>query len=369
MLGLVFLVVAVTVAAAASLAGCASPKPYPPTDDHPRESTAPITGDDGPPPPPDDVRPCPPDAPDPATRFEALAAVLPTGFSPVTHEGRPLLVATVPGGVLGLIHDGDSTRVVSVACAGITPEAGPWIGEIGTDCRVTAFRPRLLTGEEPPPARAPESLYDGFQTSLACGRREVSVFVFARDRLIEEEQPRSGATEKRDEPYILITPLSTVARTVLRDLSGDGTLDLLRYSRLFQHDGRWELLLEAYRWNGSDFVLTAETALLREVNRRLDRLERLLGEPVRPEEEETIDRALSPTGDAPAATSLIPYAQVRIPRITNLPLQPDIEHWRFEYEIALDAEVYRIMIWIDANPLLAEPVGIEGMDYRTDGLP
>jgi hypothetical protein len=300
----------------------------------------------------------------PPARFRELVTVLPPGYRPVMYGGRPLLVATLPGGVLGLIHDEESTSLVSVAHSGNVAETGLWLREVGTACRVTAFRPRLLTGDEPSPPGSPAYLYHGFQASLACGQREVSVFTFAREHGEDPSDPE--ATADNDEPYLLITPLSTVARTILRDLTGDGTLDLLRYSRLFEHGGRWELLLEALRWDGRDFVLEAETALLREVNHRLDRLERMLATPVSPEESERIDRALLPTGGAPPASSLIPHAAVRIPRITDLPLQPDLSHWELVYEIALDAEVYRLTMRIEANPLLPEPVGIEGIDWFDD---
>ncbi len=289
-----------------------------------------------------------------AERFEAI---LPVGFSLVRREeDEPALLRAPRGGVFGLARSPEALYVASVlAEPGGEPrllgDSTPLLQEAGPDCSVEEVRPYRFSV-----SAATAGEHDGFEAVLICDRAEWSLFVLLR----------SSAEDRTDrddpEPFHLLEPLSAVTRTVLRDLTGDGVPELVRYSRVFNSDGRRELILEAFRWTQPDLKLLGSTAIVQRVDLRLNVLEQSLVAPLSPDIVARIGEALVPLEESPPASDLLPAEEVRLPRFTIPPLRLGAPGWEFDRELALGPHLYRFRLVLEANPLIDDPVRIEGLD-------
>lgn len=288
-----------------------------------------------------------------------LETHLPHGLEVARDGHKPMIVRTSPGRALGIVRSRAALYVMALEESDLLQPDGdrsyrPWLQEVSGPCSVGAFHPRRI-GRRP----SDRSPYGGFEAILSCARRDLSLFAIDRDN----SSDAAGA-------FVFTELYSTVSRTILRDLNGDSVPEIVRYSRVFETEGPRELLLEALRWDGEGLEPIASAALLRRINARFERLEGELGDPasgilslLSPHE---LDRALVPAEDAPPASSLLPAETVRIPRIVDIALQLGVARWVFDHEIALEENVYRIRVHVEANPLIDELVRIEALDQREE---
>ena len=187
---------------------------------------------------------------------------------------------------------------------------------------------------------------NGLRARLTFGGREEELLVLV--------------AEKR--PYILKTQLSAMTRSTLRDLDGDTRKELVQYVQVFEADGRREIIVDAFSWTGEDFVHRASVALLRRLNERLAVLETQLITP--PDEEwlRRIDGALRPLDEAPPASRLLPARVVTVPEMVELTLELGLPRWELAHDIAIEYELYRMLIVLEADPLTDRPVRLVGLD-------
>lgn len=268
-------------------------------------------------------------------------------YTVLRSHGRPSITRSPQGGVFGIVATEHTILLVGAS----RPTAGEKIvhyqEKIGEGCTVETFQPFLPHREN----ASPEAVtHTGFESLLVCGNRESSLYVLVREG---------------GEPFDFLVrrePLSSVSRTVLRDLTGDGMPELLRYSRVFESGGRRELFLEAFHWNGQHFVLLAGTSLLRRIDQQLDMLERRFARVPTARFRNEVDRALFPLDDAPPASTLLPTEHFLLPRLTDIPLQLGATRWSIDHEIALEGHVYRIRLLLEANPLVDPIVQIQGFE-------
>ncbi|MFA7567132.1 MAG: hypothetical protein WCY01_08915 [Alkalispirochaeta sp.] len=165
--------------------------------------------------------------------------------------------------------------------------------------------------------------------------------------------------------YSVRTPYSTVNRTVLRDLNGDGLQELVQYSRVFEAGGRREIIVDAFEWDGAGFVHTRSLPVLRRVNERLRKLQKQLE---RAGSGETrFEGALQGEPGAPVPSKVLPPLSVRVPELAELTLDLGAPEWEFGHDIAIYHEdnsplVYRIRLAVTANPYRPVPVTVIGLD-------
>lgn len=281
----------------------------------------------------------------PATSQEIISAIearLPEGTGVLYREGKPLIARVRGGSVMGLAGSLEEVLVFSARPG--EDEQYFHLEEAGGGCTVTSYRRHA-------PASVPDEAgeaYSALEALLACGGTEFSLFLL----------PRDDGT-----PLVVKHPFSAVSRSVLRDLTGDGHPELLRYSRLFRAEGGRELLLEAFRWDGRDFVALDSVALFARIDERYNQLEkRLLDASPDPGFLHRLDGALQPVEDAPPASSLFPVEEVLLPRVSDVPLRLGEAEWFLTREMSLDGHIYSFQLRLSANPLLAMPVAITGLD-------
>jgi hypothetical protein len=165
--------------------------------------------------------------------------------------------------------------------------------------------------------------------------------------------------------FVFRTPLSSVQRSVLRDLDGDGVRELVQYSRVFEAGGKREVIIDTLRWNGVSFRYDRSLAVVRAINEELERL----GERLRDAQPGDLrfSGTLQPEDGAPPAAAIFPVQAVVIPEFSELLVDLGQERWSVAHEIALQGgdgsvQVYRIQIEIEANPYRDRPVTIVGLE-------
>ncbi len=257
------------------------------------------------------------------------SAMEPQGLILTSVDGEDAVAVASSGVILALAERDDELLAVRISTT--TPE-GVAVA-IGSDCRIMEFSPLQLT-----PPRV-----DGFSGTLLCSGQEQTLVVF------DAGMPRA---------YVLLVPLSPVSRLSFRDLSADGELEIVRSSIVFEMDGRRELLVEAYRWDRQDLVLLASVPVLRRANAALDRLERIL----RNEVVAIPDHVLVPVEGSPPASSLGSIHTVVVPRLMELALPIDAARWDLPHEISLNGNIYRVVLEVQLNPLVSEPVRTRGLE-------
>jgi hypothetical protein len=168
---------------------------------------------------------------------------------------------------------------------------------------------------------------------------------------------------KTPAPYVMRAPVSTVNRTQLQDLNGDGIQEMIRIAAIIDSRGRREVMVDAYRWTDLGFEHMGSLPLLRNLNDRLDALTRRLRSDVSPTWKTAAADALEPVDGSDPVDRLLPATDVTIPEITDLSLDLGQRSWELSHEIAVDGSLYRVRILLYPNPLAQEPtqiVGIEG---------
>ena len=153
-----------------------------------------------------------------------------------------------------------------------------------------------------------------------------------------------------------------MTRSTLRDLDGDERKELVQYVQVFEADGRREIIVDAFSWTGENFVHSASVALLRRLNERLAILETQLMVNTDEEWSRRIDEALRPLDGAPPASQLVPAGLVTIPEMVELPLELGLPRWELAHDIAIEYELYRVSIVLEADPLTDRPVRLVGLD-------
>lgn len=167
------------------------------------------------------------------------------------------------------------------------------------------------------------------------------------------------------DPSVVQTVASATTRSELRDADLDGMAELVQYALIFEAPGRRELLVDLLEWREGSFVHRASVPLLRRLNQRLADLQRMLTDPTSaPDRLARLAAALTPIEGAPDPRTLLPAAAATVPPINELALELDESSWRIIHEIALmpGPAIYRIEIDLIANPALADPVRIVGLD-------
>ena len=185
---------------------------------------------------------------------------------------------------------------------------------------------------------------------------------------------RVNQNDRAEELYVVATdsgvytvrmPLSTASRTVIRDLNGDGTAEMVQYSRIFEANGHREVIVDSFVWDGNAFVHDRSLPILRRINTRLRRLQSQLA--TASPQDRRFDVALRGQDDTPAASVLFPAVEVRVPVVPELLVELGAREWTLHHEIALFNEsqqpfVYRIQIHVVANPYMDQAVSIVGLD-------
>lgn len=333
--GLITALSLVALASCASVPGGGVVRPETPRDDGVR-SGAPVGRDAA----PDEL-----DARRTAAR--RMAAALPDATVVSDRAGDPAaLEVSVPDGA------GIAVRYLAI----MEDEDGILAAWTTTDGSVTQH-PMAPDGAAVTVARVRESGNDlGFVIDAATIDAERRLFVLV------------GPTE----PLVVETTLSGQVHTRLADLNGDGRLEFIRVSQVFQPDGTREHLVEALERDAGGLRRVAGLALLRAVNTRLADLEQLLTAGVSTSGGVNVDRALTPMDGAPSASRLVPAVRARVPRLVELAVPPGELSWRFAHEIALDSGrgagtsyVYLIRVEVEANPFVDDPVRILGLDTES----
>jgi hypothetical protein len=266
--------------------------------------------------------------------------VITVAAEPVVHRASP---PGTDGPVLLALMTDD--RQLALYREPLTPAgrsvAGPSVEPLALNVQVETVRTIAVD-------TSPERI-NGFHVILESTDRAEELFVIATE---------AGS-------YSVRMPFSSVSRTILRDLNDDGMAELVQYSRVFEAGGRREIIVDAFEWNGQEFVHSRSLPLLRRVNQQLHRLKTDLENAERGSLH--FDDALKPEPGEPDASEVLPAESVRVPEFSELPVELGRTDWELEHDIAIyhDSDIpaiFRITIAIRANPFLLDPVGIVGLN-------
>jgi hypothetical protein len=231
-------------------------------------------------------------------------------------------------------------------------------GEVGRERSATHLTP-LLPRSETQRVRSFEQVHlrtnsvgpNGFRVRFSGDNRDEEILVIWTAR---PEQP----------PYTVRLPISAVRRTALRDLTGDDIREMVHLSVVFDTTGNREIIADAHQWNDARFVHVGSVSLLQAINGELTKLETRLSTDEDDNWKTSANSALQPIEDSPPVRPLLPAMRVRVPRITELSIDLGRGEWEFFHDIAVDGNLYRLRIHLEANPLAEHPaqiVGIQGM--------
>lgn len=264
-----------------------------------------------------------------------VSATAPAG-EPVALHGAMVYTLTTAGTVLALVEQHGALAALRMPAHPRESPGAVTTVELGSNCLVEDFRAVNLM----------EGATNGFAATIRCDGIEQTLVV------LEAGTPRA---------YVLMVPLSPVSRLTIRDLTGDGVEEVLRASLVFEADGRREILLEAFRWDGRDLVLLGSTPLLRRVNGALERLERQLLNATL--EDAAGASPLTPLEGAPPYSSIPPDNRtVVVPRLMELPVSIAAEHGELAHELAINGNLYRVVIDVQFNPLATNPVSVRRLE-------
>ncbi len=165
------------------------------------------------------------------------------------------------------------------------------------------------------------------------------------------------------QPFVATTDATATVRTEVKDVDGNGDLEMIHYALVFEAAGRRELIVDLLEWDGETFTHRASVPLVRRLNDRLKRLGRELSD-VGPADITRFDAALVPIEGAPVVGDILPVEEVRIPQVNELMVDLGENSWRIFHEIALfpGPAIYRVEIELHADPIRSDPVRIIGLD-------
>jgi len=293
--------------------------------------------------------------PDTADLVRRIEAELPEAFRIVTIAPADPAVAITPDpsltadrALLALATNGTVVVLYQYPFSSVPASSGTaTITEIVAQGTVERYDPIRLAGDPRGGTGAPSA--DGFMAVVTGGSGTETFYIIA-----------TGAGH-----YVFRTPLSSVQRSVLRDLDSDGVRELVQYSRVFEAGGKREVIIDTLRWTGTSFRYDRSLAVVRGINEELEKLGALL-RAAQPGDRRFAE-TLQPQDGAPPAATVFPVQTVVIPEFSELLVDLGLERWSVAHEIALEGEngsvqVYRIRIEIEANPYRADPVTIVGLD-------
>lgn len=288
------------------------------------------------------------DGPDRAAALAELMPGLPVGLVPYRTGSEPVAdwYTAMPASATPGTPESPALQAMGLFTGGsrlYLRVAGGEVVELADGADVLSVDPRtLVTDTASGSAPAPQLL----AVSLAYdGREELLLAV-----------PRLPV------PYVLRIPVSAASRAQLRDLDGDGLAELLTTTVVFDAAGRRELVVDALGWGGTRFVHRESISLLRELNTALAELERRLERSADPAWRAEVSQALQPLDGAPPPATLLPARVAQVPEVRELSVDLDLAAWSIAHDLALDNNIYRIRIRIEANPLMDRPVRIAGLD-------
>lgn len=250
--------------------------------------------------------------------------------------------------LLALVTDGNAIALFQRPFEGSPPPAdASTLVELPVQGAVERYGPILLSADGT--SGVPPAIADGMTAVVVENGGAETLFVIA----------------SRDDPYVLRTPLSSIHRSVLRDLDGDGLRELVQYSRVFEAGGKREVIVDSLRWTGTAFQYDRSLAVVRAINEELGRLAARLR--AAQAGDRRFSGSLQPADDAPPATTVFPARAVVIPEFSELYVDLGMERWIIAHEIALEdndgsVQVYRIHIEVEANPYRERPVTIVGLE-------
>lgn len=274
----------------------------------------------------------------PRTVAQTLQSRLGPGFLTVEIDGVPVAGGFDHSGsgapdLIGLFIAAETLTVVSLSDG----ENEPLVQPVGSNAEVANYREVRLDTDDFAPS--------GFQVRLISADREEDLLVLA-----------TGAT-----PSVIRTAFSSVSRTDIRDLDGDGKMEMVQAALVFEAGGRRELIVDAFRWDGTGFTHAHSISLLRLTNQRLRTFENRLRVDDTSEWMSTVHEVLESLEGAPEPREILPSPAVQIPEITELFLDLGESGWTIGHDLAIGVELYRLYIELLANPLAEEPVRILGL--------
>ncbi|MEX2444959.1 MAG: hypothetical protein WD492_15265 [Alkalispirochaeta sp.] len=206
--------------------------------------------------------------------------------------------------------------------------------------RVRTFEPVDLTTRPGRPT--------GFRVRFSGDNRDEEIIVIWTNRL--ESAPYTGRL-----------PMTAVRRTAFRDLTDDGVREMVHLSVVFDTGGKREIIVDALRWDSTDFVHIGSISLIRAINEELTHLEERLRNDDDAQWVATANAALQPLDEAPPVGPFLPAERVRVPRIAELSIDLGRGEWQFFHNIAVEGNLYRLRIHLEANPLAEHPARIAGI--------
>lgn len=208
-----------------------------------------------------------------------------------------------------------------------------------------------VRGFEPVHLRVGSTRPNGFRLRFSVDSRDEEVFVLRTSRA---ENPL----------YIARLPITSVRRTALRDLNGDEVREMVYLSVVFNAGGNREIIADALVWDSAAFVHAGSVALIQAINEQLTLLEERLRTEANTAWITAANRALQPIEDSVPVEQLLPAVDVRVPRISELSLDLGQGEWEFSHDIAVEGNLYRLRIQLEANPLVRDPARIVGIQGR-----
>ncbi|MFO8042017.1 MAG: hypothetical protein R6U25_02340, partial [Alkalispirochaeta sp.] len=198
-----------------------------------------------------------------------------------------------------------------------------------------------VRGFEPVHLKVGSSRPNGFRLRFSGEGRDEEMFVLWTDRA---ENPL----------YIVRLPITSVRRTALRDLTGDEVREMVYLSVVFNAGGNREIIADALEWDSTKFVHMGSVALIQAINEQLTLLEERLRTETDTAWITAANRALQPIEESSPVEPLLPAVDVRVPRISELSLDLGQGEWEFSHDIAVEGNLYRLRIQLEANPLVQD---------------
>ncbi|MFO8042915.1 MAG: hypothetical protein R6U25_06925 [Alkalispirochaeta sp.] len=208
-----------------------------------------------------------------------------------------------------------------------------------------------VRGFEPVHLREGSTRANGFRLRFSIESRDEEIFVLWADHT---ENPL----------YIARLPISSVRRTALRDLTGDEVREMVYLSVVFNARGNREIIADALEWDSTKFVHAGSVALIQAINEQLSLLEERLRTETDTAWITAANGALQPIEESLPVEPLLPAVDVRVPRISELSLDLGQGEWEFSHDIAVEGNLYRLRIHLEANPLVQDPARIVGIQGR-----
>lgn len=275
---------------------------------------------------------------------ESVTSLIPE-IDPILPEGYSVVPSAIISGrfsdentayVAGIGDDGSN---LIIWIAGLS-DFGTRYGEIsllktepiGFSRRITDFEPIRIGSQGP----------EGFSASLVQEEREEILIV-----LLPQQNP-----------YIVVAPRTAGMYTEVRDIDGDGRIELVQYSQMYEAPANREVVLDIFSWDRRTFVLSSSTPMLRIINDFLGKIEAAL----RDENDAILPELLelATPVEGPPLEALLPADGVNVPLLQELPFDIFTRPWDFPYEFLVRRDdidgVYRVTIRVSDYPAGENPV-------------